>query len=86
MKTDEILKKLTYIAKNVFDNEEVVLNGKTTASDVEGWDSLSHIQFVVAIEKNFKIKFTSREIQSWKNIGDIVSDLIKRNVDDIEFN
>ena len=56
----------------MLDNEDLVLTMTTTASDVEDWDSLTHIQLIVAIEKHFGIKFTSKEILSWANVGEMV--------------
>ena len=43
----------------------------TTAADVEGWDSLAHINLVVAIEKKYKVKFALGELQELKNVGDM---------------
>jgi acyl carrier protein len=72
MKSDEIIKNINDIFIDVLDNENIVLNETTTANDVEEWDSLNHIQIVVAIEKKFKIRFTSKEIQSWNNVGEMI--------------
>ncbi len=58
---------------DLLDDEEIALSETTTAADVDGWDSLTHIQLVVAIEKYFKIRFTAREIQSWNNVGEMVA-------------
>lgn len=69
----EMLQQITGVFKDVLDNEDVKLNESTQASDVEDWDSLSHIQLVVAIEKHFKIRFTSKEIQSWENVGEMMN-------------
>ena len=60
MEKTEILVKVQDIFRDVLDNEEIVLNNDTSADDIEEWDSLSHIQLIVAIEKHFKIKFTSK--------------------------
>ena len=71
MNRTEVLQQIEVIFKDVLDDENIVLNETTTADDVEGWDSLTHIQLIVAIEKHFKIKFTSKEILSWKNVGEM---------------
>ncbi|MFN8296428.1 MAG: acyl carrier protein [Chitinophagales bacterium] len=75
MERDEILHAITNIFIDVLDDDKIVLTEVTTAKDIEDWDSLSHIQLVVAIEKQFKIQFTSIEIQNWKNIGEIIDSI-----------
>jgi acyl carrier protein len=72
MEKTGILAKLQEIYRDVLDNEDIVLTNETTADNIEEWDSLTHVQLVVAIEKDFKIKFTSKEILSWQNVGDLV--------------
>lgn len=72
MEHNEILEKVQAIFRDVLDNEEIVLTPETTADDVEDWDSLTHIQLIVGIEKEMKIKFTSKEILSWKNVAEMI--------------
>jgi len=80
MTKDELLKKINTIFINTLDNEDVIVNETTTANDVEEWDSLTHIQLVVAIEKHFKIRFTSKEIQSWDNVGVMLECIQKKGI------
>ncbi len=75
MDHQEILHKVNDIFIDVLDNPDIVLTDTTEASDIAEWDSLNHIQLVVAIERAFKLKFTSREIQSWKNVGEMCNAL-----------
>jgi acyl carrier protein len=78
MKNKELLSQVQEIFRDVLDNDEIKLNHYTSASDIEEWDSLSHIQLVVAIEKHFKIRFTSKEIMSWKNVGEMIECLTRK--------
>jgi len=73
-----ILKELNDIFIDVFENEDIVLTVSTSAADLEEWDSLNHIHLIVSIEKHFNIRFTSKEIQSWKNVGEMVDSINKK--------
>lgn len=75
MDRSSILEQLNEIFIDVIDEEKINLNEASTAKEVEGWDSLTHIQLVVAIERYFKIRFTSKEIQEWKNVGALVDSI-----------
>lgn len=75
MEKSEILKTLNDVFIDVLDNDDIVLTYETTANDVEDWDSLNHIQLVVAVEKLFKIRFSSQEIQNWGNVGDLINSI-----------
>jgi acyl carrier protein len=72
MEINEILEEVNTIFIDVLDNDDIVINIDTTSNDIEDWDSLTHIQLVVGIEKHYKIRFTSKEIQSWKNVGEMI--------------
>lgn len=76
MERSEIFNKLNEIFVDVLDPEdEVALTDGSSAEDIEEWDSLSHIQLVVAIEKEFGIKFSSLEIMKWSNVGEMVNSI-----------
>lgn len=57
---------------DVLDLDELTITEATTAKDVEGWDSLSHIRLVVAIEQGFRVKFSTGEIERFTSVGDMV--------------
>jgi acyl carrier protein len=69
---DQIKSELTGIFRNVFDDRMLTLRDDMTASEVEGWDSLSHITLIVSIERSFHIKLTLAEIQRLNDVGALV--------------
>jgi acyl carrier protein len=75
---EEALTQIIEVFKDVLDDENITLSESTTASDVEDWDSLNHIQLVVAVEKKFKVRFTSKEIQSWANVGEMITCILSK--------
>lgn len=75
MDRGELLQAVNEVFVDELDNPAIVLKEDTTANDVAEWDSLSHIQLVVAVEKKFGIRFTAREIQSWKNVGEMIDSI-----------
>jgi len=79
MERNEIVNRAQEVFRDVFDLDDLVINEEMVADDVEEWDSLSHIQLVVALEKAFSLKFTSREIMSWEKVGDLI-DCIEKKV------
>lgn len=75
MERNDIFETLNEIFIDVLDLDECELTDETSANDIEEWDSLSHIQLIVAIEKTLKIKFSSLEIMKWKNVGEMVNSI-----------
>lgn len=73
MKRKDLLLQVSEIFIDTLDNESLVVEETTQATDVDEWDSLTHIMLVVVIEKYFKIQFTSKEIQSWSNVGEMIN-------------
>lgn len=72
MNAEQALQELHPIFADILENDSVKLTRTTTANEVDGWDSLSHIDIIVSVEKHFKIRFTSSEIASFKNVGELV--------------
>jgi len=78
MNREEILSEMQVTFRDVLDEEELVLTEELSADDVDGWDSLTHVQLQVALEKQFGIKFTAKESLMWENVGDIVTTIMNR--------
>jgi acyl carrier protein len=74
---NSIADRLQIVFRDVLDQDQLVLRRDMTAADVEAWDSLAHIQLVVAIEKEFKVRFKTTEIVELKDVGAMI-DLIER--------
>ncbi|MEO8335549.1 MAG: acyl carrier protein [bacterium] len=69
--------KLTDVFRDVFDDDELTIGASTTASDVDGWDSLAHIRLMLSVERAFRIKLSASEIGKLKSVGDLI-ELVER--------
>jgi acyl carrier protein len=73
-----VIGQLNVLFEEVIDVAPVRLSEATVPTDVEGWDSLNHIQLVVAMEKHFDVKFTSEEILAWRNVGEMIDCILAK--------
>jgi acyl carrier protein len=79
MEKTAVYTKLTAVFRDVFAEDELQLTSETTADDVDGWDSLTHIRLVLAVSKAFGVKFSASEIGNLKNVGEF-ADIIEKKV------
>lgn len=78
MTREEVFDKLNEVFRDVFEDDDITVNDDTTADDIDGWDSLEHINLMNAIEQEFDIKFTMGQIVSMKNVGEMVDIIISK--------
>lgn len=69
----KIMNELQDIFRDIFDDDELVISNETTSDDIEDWDSLTHMQLIVQIEKKYNITFTTAEIKKAANVGEFIS-------------
>lgn len=72
MTREEVYERLNEVFRDVFDDEEIVVEDETTAADVDGWDSLMHITLIDAVEEEFDISFDMKTVVKLKNVGEMV--------------
>ncbi len=70
--------RLQEIFRDIFDDEELIIREDMSANDIEDWDSLAQINLIIAIEKEFKVKFKLDEVSNLKNIGEMLELLSKK--------
>lgn len=78
MTREEVFEKLNGIFCDVFDDDEIVISEDTTSADIEDWDSLEHINLVVATERCFGVKFNMGEVSKLKNVGAMVDLILEK--------
>jgi acyl carrier protein len=78
MTREEVFEKLNEVFRDVFEDDDITVDDSTTADDIDGWDSLEHINLMNAIEQEFDIKFTMGQIVSMKNVGEMVDIIISK--------
>lgn len=76
MTREEIIDRLTPVARDVFNEPDMVLADGMSAENVEAWTSLAFMQFLTAIEEKFGFKFKMMEVIQMKTMGDIISAMV----------
>lgn len=79
MTREEVYEQLLPVFKDVFDDRRIKISDSTVSTDIVGWDSLMHIQLIVAIQDEFNIEFAVEDAANMKNVGEMV-DLIMKQV------
>ena len=78
MPEQQIYETLTGIFHEVFGDDAIVLRSETSAKDIEGWDSFTHLNLIVVVESRFGIKIRTNEIESLENVGHLVALILAR--------
>ena len=72
MNKKNIINKLTNIFKEIFNDNNIILNNEMTAKDIDNWDSLTHMLLITKIEEDFSIKFKLKELNNLNNVGNLI--------------
>ena len=75
----DILERLQPVFRDVLDDQNLIITRQSNARNVEGWDSLAHINLIASIEEDFRVRFALGELQDLQNVGDMI-DLIERKL------
>lgn len=75
MSDEEVLAALSRILSELLDDPAIVLSAATTRPDVPGWDSFAYVNFIVAVEMEFGIRFKLADVEAFQNVGEIVGQI-----------
>lgn len=78
MNKEQVFEKVQEIFRDIFDDQNLVIENSTSAIDIDDWDSLNHINLVVAVEKDFQIKFNFNELTELKDVGAMINLIIEK--------
>lgn len=73
MTDKQIIDRLNEVFRDVFDDSSLEVTAKTTADDIEDWDSIEHITLIGAVEDEFGMRFKMGEVSGMKNVGEMAS-------------
>ena len=78
MEAATVKPRLNGVFQDIFDDPSLEITETMTAADIEAWDSLTHINLIVQVEKEFKIKLSTGEVRNLKNVGDFIALIAKK--------
>ena len=74
----DVIQAIQPLFRDVLDQPDLLLTADSNASNVDDWDSLAHINIVMAIERHYKVKFALGELQGLKNVGEMAELIIRK--------
>ena len=77
---EKIHERLNQVFRRVFKDDSITISRETTARDIEGWDSLTHLDLITETETEFGIEITGFEVMNLKNVGDLIDLLATKPV------
>jgi acyl carrier protein len=72
MTTESTVETLTNVFREIFDDDTIEIRRDMTAGDIDGWDSLTHIRLIIAVERAFGVRIPSTKIANLNNVGDLI--------------
>lgn len=78
MNKSDIIKRLTDVFRDVFDDDSLIIGESTTSADIDDWDSIEHINLIGAVEDEFGMRFKMREVSGMKNVGEMIAIICER--------
>jgi acyl carrier protein len=75
--TSTIYERLNEIFRDIFDDDDLTLSPETTAQDVEGWDSMTNVQIMLSVEREFGLHLSAGQMAALRNVGDLVDTIAK---------
>ncbi len=78
MDRNAVFSQFVEVFSDVLDIDDPAVTDATTANDFEEWDSLSNIRLIVALERNFGVKFSNSEIEGLGCVGDLIDKLVEK--------
>lgn len=75
---EQVYGELTPLFHELFEDDTIVLHSYTKAEDIQGWDSFNNITLMVAVEKRFRIRMTTSEIEGFTCVGDLAAAIVRK--------
>jgi acyl carrier protein len=75
---EQVISRLVELMEDAFDEDDIAYSDDLTADDIEEWDSLSNVRFIVSVEQAFGVRFTVGEIEGFANVGELVNKIVEK--------
>lgn len=69
----QTLEQLNEVFQDVFEDDDLSVQAQTSAKDIDDWDSLMHVNLILAVESKFDVRFTSTEVAGLKDVGELLA-------------